>query len=101
MTGEKSGEGISVKKKAYIEFLNDPKNKIRQSQYQAYSVVNRELITLYWDMGESITDKQERLGWGQRIIRQLSDDLQKEFPENSGFSYANLYRMRKFYLIYT
>ncbi len=97
---EKSGEEITVEKKAYVEFLNDLKNKIRQSHYQAYREVNKELIALYRDIGKSIIDKQEKLGWGQKIIQQLSDDLQKEFPENSGFSYANLYRMRKFYLTY-
>ncbi len=90
----------TFEKKDYLEFLNDLKNKIRQSHYQAYREVNKELIALYGDMGKSIAEKQEKLGWGQKIILQLSDDLQKEFPENSGFSYANLYRMRKFYLTY-
>ena len=86
--------------KDYIKFLTDLKNKIRQAQYKAYRAVNTELITLYWDIGQSIVDKQEKLGWGQKIIQKLSDDLQKEFPKNSGFSYANLDRMRKFYLTY-
>ncbi|OQX20538.1 MAG: hypothetical protein BWK75_04765 [Candidatus Altiarchaeales archaeon A3] len=89
-----------AKDKEYIKFLNDLKNKIRQSQYQAYRAVNKELITLYRDIGKSIADKQERLGWGQKIIPQLSDDLQKEFPQNSGFSERNLKYMRKFYLEY-
>ncbi|PKM91893.1 MAG: DUF1016 domain-containing protein [Euryarchaeota archaeon HGW-Euryarchaeota-1] len=97
---EKSGEEITIEKKAYIEFLNDLKNKIRQSHYQAYREVNKELIALYGDMGKSIAEKREKLGWGQKIILQLSDDLQKEFPENSGFSERNLKYMRKFYLEY-
>jgi len=40
------------------------------------------------------------LGWGQKRIQQLAEDLQKEFPQNSGFSYANLDQMRKFHLTY-
>lgn len=40
------------------------------------------------------------MGWGQKIIQQLAEDLQEEFPRNSGFSYANLDRMRKFHLTY-
>ncbi len=40
------------------------------------------------------------MGWGQKIIPQLTEDLQKEFSRNSGFSYANLDRMRKFHLSY-
>ena len=89
-----------IEKREYFKFLNDLKNKIKQSQYQAYRTVNKELISLYWDIGKSIVEKQEKLGWGQKIIQQLAEDLQKEFPRNSGFSYANLDRMRKFHLSY-
>jgi predicted nuclease of restriction endonuclease-like (RecB) superfamily len=89
-----------AKNKEYIKFLNDLKSKIKQAQYQAYRIVNKELINLYWDIGKSIVEKQEKLGWGQKIIQQLAEDLQKEFHHNSGFSYANLDRMRKFYLTY-
>ena len=86
--------------KDYIKFLTDLKSKIRQAQYKAYRAVNTELITLYWDIGQSIVDKQEKLGWGQKIIQKLSEDLQKEFPKNSGFSERNLKYMRQFYLEY-
>ncbi len=89
-----------TEKKEYIKLLTDLKSKIRQAQYNAYRAVNTELITLYWDIGESIVAKQEELGWGQKIIQKLSEDLQKEFPKNSGFSYANIDRMRKFFLTY-
>jgi predicted nuclease of restriction endonuclease-like (RecB) superfamily len=80
--------------------LNDLKNKIKQARYQAYRTVNKELISLYWDIGKSIVEKQEKLGWGQKIIQQLAEDIQKEFPLNSGFSERNLKYMRKFYLEY-
>jgi len=89
-----------IEKREYFRFLNDLKNKIKQSQYQAYRTVNKELISLYWDIGKSIVEKQEKLGWGQKIIQQLAEDLQEEFPRNSGFSYANSDRMRKFHLTY-
>jgi len=89
-----------LKNKEYIEFLNDLKSKIKQSQYQAFRTVNKELIKLYWDIGKSIVDKQEKLGWGQKVIQQISIDLQKEFPKNSGFSERNLKYMKKLYLEY-
>ena len=89
-----------AEKKEYIKFLNDLKNKIRHAQHQAYRVVNKKLISLYWDIGKSIADKQEKLGWGQKIIQQLAGDLQKEFPKNSGFSERNLKYMKKFYIEY-
>lgn len=86
--------------KEYIRFLNDLKRKIRQAQYKAYRAVNKQLIKLYWDIGKSIVDKQEKLGWGKKIIQQLAEDLQKEFPKNSGFSSQNLWYMRKIYITY-
>ncbi len=89
-----------TEKKEYIKLLTDLKSKIRQAQYKAYRAVNTELISLYWDIGESIVAKQEELGWGQKIIQKLSEDLQKEFPKNSGFSERNLKYMRQFYLEY-
>ena len=89
-----------IKNKEYIKFLNNLKNKIRKAQYQAYRTVNKQLIKLYWDIGKSIVKKQEKLGWGQKIIQQLAGDLQKEFPRNSGFSAQNLWYMRKIYITY-
>ena len=80
--------------------MDDLKSKIKQAQYQAYRTVNKELIKLYWEIGKSIVEKQEKLGWGQKVIQQLAEDLQKEFPQNSGFSSQNLWYMRKIYITY-
>lgn len=86
--------------KEYIRFLNDLKSKIRRAQYKAYRAANKQLIKLYWDIGKSIVEKQDKLGWGKKIIQRLAEDLQKEFPKNSGFSERNLKYMRKFYAEY-
>ncbi len=92
--------GGQMKNKDYFKLLGELKSKIRQAYNKTYRTVNKELINLYWSIGKSIVDKKEKLGWGQKIILQLSEGLQKEFPQNSGFSYANLDRMRKFYITY-
>ncbi|OIO03639.1 hypothetical protein COY52_07650 [Candidatus Desantisbacteria bacterium CG_4_10_14_0_8_um_filter_48_22] len=84
----------------YLKFLNDLKTRIKQARISAYRSVNKELIDLYWKIGKSIVEKQKKLGWGQKIIQRLADDLQKEIPRTIGFSYANLDRMRKFYITY-
>ena len=55
-----------TEKKEYIKFLNDLKNKIKQTQYQAYKTVNKGFIKLYWDIGKSIVEKQKKLGWGKK-----------------------------------
>ncbi len=85
----------------YAELLEDIKNHIRQAQVRAAVAASRELIRLYWDIGREIVERQQREGWGAKVIDRLAADLQKAFPGMAGFSRANIHRMRAFYLAYT
>lgn len=85
----------------YTEFLAQLKASIRQRQYQALRAVNRELVTLYWEIGQAIQQKQEELGWGKAVVETLAHDLQAEFPGRNGFSARNLWNMRDFYRSYS
>ncbi len=76
------------------------KQRIRSAQYEALKAVNREMINLYWDIGQIIVTQQQGASWGKSVVEQLVKDLQTEFPEISGFSAANLWRMRLFYESY-
>ena len=87
--------------RAYKSFVEEIKEKVNQAQYEALKKVNKELIKLYWEIGEAIISKQEQNGWGQSIVENLSKDLQKEFPGVKGFSSDNLWRMKKFVLKYS
>ena len=80
----------------YKSFLEDLKLRIRTSQVKAALAVNKELVLLYWSIGQDILTKQEELGWGAKVIDQLSDDLRDEFPDIKGFSKRNLKYMRAF-----
>jgi hypothetical protein len=84
----------------YAGFLVELKTRIRRGQYQALRAVNAELVGLYWDIGEAIHRKQERLGWGRSVVETLARDLQAEFPGPNGFSARNLWNMRDLYLAY-
>ena len=84
----------------YLGFLVEIKTRIRQAQYQAFRAINNELLSLCWDLGESIHQKQEVLGWGKSVVQSLADDLQAEFPGRNGFSAQNLWYMRQFYTEY-
>jgi predicted nuclease of restriction endonuclease-like (RecB) superfamily len=84
----------------YQSFLADVKQRIKQAQYRALKTVNYELVTLYWDLGQLIVIKQKTLGWGKSVVVQLAKDLQMAFPNSNGFSSANLWRCRNFYLTY-
>ena len=85
----------------YPEFLAQLKASIRQRQYQALRAVNRELVALYWEIGQAIQQKQEELGWGKAVVETLARDLQAEFPGRNGFSARNLWNMRDFYRSYS
>lgn len=84
----------------YSDFVVSIKQRILKSQYEALKSVNKELITLYWDIGKSIVEKQDEFGWGKSIVKNLAEDLQKEFVGIKGFSVRNLWNMRTFFLEY-
>jgi len=86
--------------KEFTIFVNEIKNKILSSQYEALKKVNKNLINLYWHIGENIIQKQEQYGWGKSIVKNLSLELQKEFVGIKGFSERNLWNMRTFYIEY-
>jgi predicted nuclease of restriction endonuclease-like (RecB) superfamily len=77
------------------------KQRIRSAQYEALKAVNREMINLYWDIGQMIFIKQQNYNWGKSVVEQLSKDLQTEFPGISGFSARNIWNMRSFYVTYS
>ncbi len=84
----------------YGLLLGEVKQRIRSAQYEALKAVNRELIALYWDIGQLIVTRQQVAGWGKSVVEQLAKDLQAEFPGITGFSAPNLWRMRLFYQSY-
>ncbi|MFH1561923.1 MAG: PDDEXK nuclease domain-containing protein [Nitrospirota bacterium] len=86
--------------KEYIKFLNEIKSRIVTARIQAIRSVNKELIKLYWDIGKSIVDRQEKYKWGDAVVERLSSDLAAEFNGVKGFSVQNLWRMRLLYLGY-
>ncbi len=91
-------EAISTKE--YGQTLADIKNQVQEAQIKAALSANKELIKLYWSIGKTITEKQEKSGWGTKVIEQLACDLQNCFPGIEGFSRRNIFRMRAFYLAY-
>lgn len=84
----------------YEPLVNDVKELIHKKQYHVLNIMNAETINLYWEIGEEIYRQQEINGWGKSIVKILSKELQKEFPGAKGYSAANLWRMRNFYLSY-
>lgn len=80
----------------YLSIVADLKNKIRQAKTRAALSVNKELLQVYWDIGNILLEQQKTEAWGSKIIKRLAADLRSEFPELKGLSERNLLYMRKF-----
>jgi predicted nuclease of restriction endonuclease-like (RecB) superfamily len=93
---------IDLKKQTqdYEESLSSVIKKIEESKHQAITTVNKLLIELYWFIGETIVNLQEKSEWGGGVVEKLSQDLRMKYPEQSGFSVQNLWYMKKCYLTY-
>ena len=78
----------------YGELLESLKARIRHTQLRAALAVNRELVSLYWQIGREILVRQEAEGWGTKVIDRLAADLRREFPDMTGLSRTNLKYMR-------
>ena len=80
----------------YADWLADLKERICQARLRASLAVNHELVLLYWQVGTEILERQNRRGWGARVIDRLAADLRREFPGVAGWSARNLKYIRAF-----
>ena len=90
----------SVGGSEYSLFRDDILKRIRSAQYEAMRAVNKEIISLYWEIGRQITERQKTLGWGKSVVENLSRDIQEAFPGIQGFGVSNLRDMARFYTEY-
>lgn len=67
------------------------------SKVKVFKQINSELISLYWDIGEYISNKIKSDGWGKNTVKELSDYIFKKDPNIKGFSQSNIWRMKQFY----
>ena len=84
----------------YEALLIELKERVRAAQIRAALSVNREMVLLYWEIGAEILNRQEREGWGTKVIDRLSADLRASFPQMTGLSSRNLKYMRSFAAAY-
>ena len=80
----------------YAAWLTELKARIHSAQQRATLAVNRELVQLYWQIGRDILARQNREGWGAKVIDRLAQDLRNAFPDMKGFSPRNFKYMRAF-----
>lgn len=82
--------------RGYDKALAQIKQRIGQERLRVVMAANAAMVLLYWDVGRMILARQEREGWGAKVIDRLSADLQQAFPDMRGLSPRNLKYMRAF-----
>ncbi len=73
---------------------------IETAKRQASRSVNITLIELYWNIGQTLSQKIQVDGWGKGTVKALSAFIQHKQPCVRGFSPQNLWRMRSFFETY-
>lgn len=73
------------------------KDAILKSQLQAASIVNKEMLSLYFGIGAYVSNNSRNGFWGKGAIEIISKRLQEDLPGLRGFSAANIKFMRQFY----
>lgn len=85
----------------YAAWIAEVKHRYRSAQVKAAVKVNAEKLLFNWLLGRDLVRKKAEERWGSGVVEQVSLDLQKEFPNESGFSVRNLWYMKQWYLYYT
>lgn len=87
---------LSALPKDYAAFIEGLKERIAAARVRAALSVNRELVQLYWEIGRDILERQQKQGWGAKVVDQMARDLREAFPDMKGLSPRNLLYMRAF-----
>ena len=85
-----------------LDYIFEIKQILTQARQKAYTAINAAMVEAYWLIGRRIVEQEmlgaERAGYGDEIIKTLSDELNAEFGK--GFSITSLKNIRKFYLAF-
>ena len=63
--------------------------------------VNAEKLLFNWQLGHDLVQKKAEERWGAGVVKQVSLNLKREFPNEKGFSTRNQHYMKQWYLFYT
>ncbi len=84
------------KENEYSEILQQALTEIHAARSQIAKQLNSMVNSAYWNLGKLLSQKQIAEGYGSSVVKRLSTDLKKEFPD-MGLSPRNLWDMKRFY----
>lgn len=74
---------------------------IEKARETTFRAINRELISMYWEIGRYISEKVKTKNWGKSVVLEFSKFVQCNVVGIQGFSSSNIWRMRQFYDTYS
>lgn len=74
----------------YPKFLDEVKTAVAAARARAALAVNAVVLAAYWEIGAGILAREDREGWGAKVIERLAADLRREFPDMKGLSPRNM-----------
>ena len=81
----------------------DIKAILTEARSVTVRTINTTMVSAYWLIGKRIVVEEQKgsdkATYGEGLLKKLSKELTAEF--GNGFSYANLYNMRQFYMTYS
>jgi predicted nuclease of restriction endonuclease-like (RecB) superfamily len=80
--------------------FNEIIKMIEKRRENAYRKVNEEIVSLYWEIGEYLSNQVENSSYGESIIKKMANFIKQNHPTLKGFTQPNLYRMKQFYETY-
>ena len=80
--------------KTLIETIEHIKKNILSTRNRILENANKEVLNLYFRIGKYISENSK---YGSQFVDNLSVSLKLDFPDETGFSRRNLFRMKKFY----
>ncbi|GEM_PF-2501913 len=76
-------------------------NIIVHHRSRALKTVHHESLSMIWEVGAYVNSRLEQAAWGEGVVRLLADFLRSRNPKAKGWSYRTIYKMVKFYRIYS
>lgn len=97
-TDEKDKQPI-VECNDYPEILRHAVAVIEHARTEIAKHINGYVSTAYWEIGQMLHERKIESGYGDSVVKRLSDDLKERYPK-MGVSPRQLWNMKKFYQRY-
>lgn len=84
----------------YKSWLSELKKRYRRAQVRAAVKINGEMLNFYWELGRDINAMSKTAKYGDSFLKNITLDLQAEFPGDTGLSLTNIKAARRWYKTY-